>query len=139
MNKFSVNSPSRHSDRTFNNKNIFGFGVNIHFFESFRSITFKGCHENTSHLHSRSSQFHKVRNIFTCRNSTGGNHRNMFFITGRNRHYFGNQYIQRIILVLQLFFLKTQMPSGFGTFYHYRIRQIVIILLPFVTDYFGSS
>ena len=67
MNEFSVNSPSRHSNGTFNNKYIFGFGVNIHFFKSFRSITFESCHENTSHLYSRSSQFHKMSNIFTRR------------------------------------------------------------------------
>ena len=141
MNEFSVNSPSRHSNGTFNNKYIFGFGVNIHFFKSFRSITFESCHENTSHLYSRSSQFHKMSNIFTRRNPTGGNHRNMFlfFIVGRNRHYFRDQYIQGKILILQLFLFKSQMPASFGSFNYYRIRQIVIILLPFITDYSGSS
>ena len=42
MNKFSINSPSRHPDRTFYNKNIFGLGVNIYFLERLGRVTFLG-------------------------------------------------------------------------------------------------
>ena len=103
-------------------------------------ITFPGCHKPGSHLYAVGSQFHCMKHIFSGKDPSCHNHRNLFSILVRIFFHFSKNSPDLLIIgyrgkFLQLLSGKSKMSSGFRSFDHHKIRHPLVMMIPKAADH----